>query len=100
MSTSRASSTTRRSPGAAYDDLPDAMKARIDGMPDDEGRALLDELKAHALQPKYRLAVSCGVGDMVMWDNLSLLHSATLTDADDPRTLWRITVKPLGGLPA
>jgi hypothetical protein len=28
-----------------------------------------------------------------MWDNASLLHSATLTDPDDPRTLWRITVK-------
>jgi len=22
-----------------------------------------------------------------------LLHSATLTDPDDPRTLWRITIK-------
>jgi alpha-ketoglutarate-dependent taurine dioxygenase len=29
----------------------------------------------------------------VIWDNASLLHSATLTDPDDPRTLWRITVK-------
>lgn len=72
----------------------------IDGMPDDEGRGLLDELKAHALQPKYRLAVRYGVGDVVIWDNLSMLHSATLTDPDDPRTLWRITVKPPGGLPA
>ena len=71
----------------------------IDGMPDDEGLALLDELKAHALQPKYRLAVAYGVGDVVIWDNLSMLHSATLTDPDDPRTLWRITVKPPGGLP-
>jgi len=24
------------------------------------------------------------------------LHSATLTDADDPRTLWRVTVKEEG----
>ena len=29
----------------------------------------------------------------MIWDNASLLHSATLTDPDDPRTLWRITVK-------
>jgi taurine dioxygenase len=72
----------------------------IDGLPDDEGRALLDELKAHALQPKYRLALRYGVGDVVIWDNLSLLHAATLTDPDDPRTLWRITVKPPDGLPA
>lgn len=71
----------------------------IDGMPDDEGLALLDELKAHALQPRYRLSVRYGVGDVVVWDNLSMLHSATLTDPDDPRTLWRITVKPPDGLP-
>jgi taurine dioxygenase len=71
----------------------------IDGMPEDEGLALLDALKAHALRPEYRIAVSYGVGDVVIWDNLSMLHSATLTDPDDPRTLWRITVKPPDGAP-
>lgn len=35
-----------------------------------------------------------------MWDKLSLLHAATLTDPHDPRTLWRITVKPPAGQPA
>jgi alpha-ketoglutarate-dependent taurine dioxygenase len=29
----------------------------------------------------------------VVWDNASLLHSATLTDPSDPRTHWRITLK-------
>lgn len=66
---------------------------RIEGMPDDEAIDLLDELKAHATQPKYQLRLRYGVGDVVIWDNASLLHSATLTDPDDPRTLWRITVK-------
>jgi taurine dioxygenase len=65
----------------------------IEGMPEDEARDLLDELKVHATQPKYRLAVKYGVGDVVIWDNSSLLHSATLTDPRYPRTLWRITVK-------
>ena len=64
----------------------------IVGMPDDEARALLDELAAHSTQPKYRLRFKYGVGDIVVWDNASLLHSATLTDPDNPRTLWRITV--------
>jgi taurine dioxygenase len=68
----------------------------IEGMPEDEAIALLDELKAHATQPKYQLRLKYGVGDVVIWDNASLLHSATLTDADDPRTLWRITVKEEG----
>ncbi len=65
----------------------------IEGMPDDEAIALLDELKAHATQPKYVYRLKYGVGDLVIWDNASLLHSATLIDPADARTLWRITVK-------
>jgi taurine dioxygenase len=64
----------------------------IVGMPDDEARCLLDELAAHATLPKYRLSFRYGVGDIVVWDNAALLHSATLTDPNDARTLWRITV--------
>jgi taurine dioxygenase len=66
---------------------------RIEGMPDDEAVELLDELKRHATQEKYQLRLKYGVGDVVVWDNASLLHSATLTDPADPRTLWRITIK-------
>ena len=65
----------------------------IAGMPEDEAVALLDELKAHATQPKYVYRLKYGVGDVVIWDNANLLHSATLIDPEDPRTLWRITVK-------
>ena len=64
----------------------------IVGMPDDEARDLLDELAAHSTQPKYQLRFKYGVGDVVIWDNAALLHSATLTDPNDARTLWRITV--------
>ncbi len=66
---------------------------RVEGLPDDEAVELLDELKGHATQDKYQLRLKYGVGDLVIWDNASLLHSATLTDPEDPRTLWRITVK-------
>lgn len=65
----------------------------VEGMPDDEGLALLRELAAHSTQPKYQYRVKYGTGDVVIWDNASVLHSATLTDPGDPRTLWRITVK-------
>jgi taurine dioxygenase len=65
----------------------------IEGMPQEEAVALLDELKRHSTQEKYQLRLKYGVGDVVIWDNASLLHSATLTDPEDPRTLWRITVK-------
>ncbi len=64
----------------------------IVGMPDGEARDLLDELAAHSTQPKYQLRFRYGVGDVVVWDNAALLHSATLTDPGDARTLWRITV--------
>ena len=64
----------------------------IVGWPDDEARSLLDELAAHATQAKYQLAFHYGVGDVVVWDNAALLHSATLIDPADARTLWRITV--------
>jgi taurine dioxygenase len=65
----------------------------IEGMPEDEAIDLLDELKRHATQQKYQLRLKYGIGDVVIWDNASLLHSATLTDPADPRTLWRITIK-------
>ena len=65
----------------------------IVGMSGDEALALLDELAAHATQPKYVHSYSYQSGDVLIWDNASLLHSATLTDPDDPRTLWRITIK-------
>jgi taurine dioxygenase len=65
----------------------------IEGMPRDEARGLLDELRDHATQPKYQLRLKYGVGDIVVWDNASLLHSATLIDPNDARTLWRITIK-------
>ena len=64
----------------------------IVGMPDDEARDLLDELAAHSTSEKYRLSYKYGTGDVVIWDNASLLHSATLIDPEDARTLWRITV--------
>jgi taurine dioxygenase len=64
----------------------------IVGMPEDEARDLLDELAAHSTQAKYQLRFRYGAGDIVVWDNAALLHSATLTDPGDARTLWRITL--------
>jgi taurine dioxygenase len=73
----------------------------IVGMPEDEAVALLDELAAHATQSKYVYSLAYRVGDIVIWDNASLLHSATLVAGDDPRTLWRITIlEDLPGLAA
>ena len=64
----------------------------IVGLPDDEAVDLLDELAAHSTQPKYQLRFKYGIGDIVIWDNAALLHSATLIDPEDARTLWRVTM--------
>jgi taurine dioxygenase len=64
----------------------------IEGMPEAEAVELLDELKRHATQPQFQYALTYGVGDVVVWDNAALLHSATLTDPALPRTLWRVTL--------
>jgi taurine dioxygenase len=61
-------------------------------MAESEGRALLDELKAHATQERYCHTYDYQVGDVIVWDNAQLLHSAPLVDLSDPRTLWRVTV--------
>ena len=67
----------------------------IEGMPDEEGITLLRELAAHSTQPKYQYRMQYGVGDVAVWDNASVLHSATLTDPKYPRTLFRVTTKEL-----
>lgn len=65
----------------------------IEGMDQAEAVTLLDELKAHATQARYRYTVDYRVGDVIVWDNAQLLHAAPLPDHDQARTLWRITVK-------
>lgn len=137
---------------AAYDDLPDATKARIGGlrvvhkydssrkgnrvarrtaqdmaaMPDvihpivrthpvtgrkalylnpnrmenvvglarAESDALLDEVTAHAIQPKYQYRHKWRQGDVVIWDNRCTMHKA---NADYPegarRTMLRVIVE-------
>lgn len=65
----------------------------IDGFDNAEALDLLRSLATHSTRPQYQHRVKYGVGDVVVWDNAAMLHSATLTDPDDPRTLLRITTK-------
>ena len=46
----------------------------IEGMPKEEGRALIRELIEHATQPQYVFSVEWHAGDMVIWDNLCSMH--------------------------
>lgn len=64
----------------------------IEGMGDNEGRALLDDLARHSTQDKYLTVPSLKTGDVVVWDNASLLRAGPAPDSQ-PRTHWRITIK-------
>ncbi|HRD75531.1 MAG TPA: TauD/TfdA family dioxygenase [Hyphomicrobiaceae bacterium] len=68
----------------------------VEGMDDAAGVALLNRLKQHSTAARYCYTPTYAPGDVVIWDNVSLLHSAPLIDQARPRTLWRITVKEAG----
>jgi alpha-ketoglutarate-dependent 2,4-dichlorophenoxyacetate dioxygenase len=58
---------------------------RIFGMPEPEGRALLEELVAHATQRQFVYTHRWRVHDLVIWDNRCTMHRGT--DFDDLR--WK-----------
>ncbi len=70
---------------------------RILGMPDEEARKLLAELHEHSIQPEFRYTHVWEPGDLMMWDNRSLMHRAVGNfDMDrEVRTLRRTVVKNL-----
>jgi taurine dioxygenase len=57
------------------------------GLPVDESDALLDALWAHATQPRFAFVHRWQVGDLVMWQNLCVLHRR---DSFDPRARRRL----------
>ena len=65
----------------------------IVGMPDDEALALISELMAHATQKKYEYRHQWRYGDMVIWDNRSVMHQANGDyDMRETRHLYRIMI--------
>jgi alpha-ketoglutarate-dependent 2,4-dichlorophenoxyacetate dioxygenase len=62
---------------------------RILGMPDHEGRALIDQLIAHATQRQFVYTHRWRVNDLVMWDNRCTMHRGT--EFDDLR--WKRDVQ-------
>jgi taurine dioxygenase len=66
----------------------------IEGMPRDEGFRLIDELYQHATQSKYEYRHKWRAGDMVIWDNRSVMHQANADyDPNEYRFLYRIMLK-------
>ncbi|HKT53822.1 MAG TPA: TauD/TfdA family dioxygenase [Caulobacteraceae bacterium] len=64
------------------------------GLPHDEGWALLQDLIAHATQPKYIFSVTYRAGDMTIWDNLCTMHRrGDYDDVAHRRDMRRTTVR-------
>ena len=70
---------------------------RIDsiiGMEDEAAMALVGELMAHATQQKYEYRHKWLMGDMVIWDDRSVMHQANGDyDMKETRHLYRIMIQ-------
>ncbi|MGE0715446.1 MAG: TauD/TfdA dioxygenase family protein [Alphaproteobacteria bacterium] len=61
--------------------------------PGGAGAALLYELMIHMTKPEFCYAHDWDEGDLVIWDNRSLAHSATWFDTSkSDRLMWRTTI--------
>jgi taurine dioxygenase len=73
-----------------------AFTAGIVDLPVDEGRALLQELYAHAVQPQFVHRFQWRPGSMAIWDNRCTWHNAMNDYQGHRRLMHRIT---LDGVP-
>jgi alpha-ketoglutarate-dependent 2,4-dichlorophenoxyacetate dioxygenase len=70
-----------------------AHAGRIYGMPEAEGRALIDQLIAHTTQRQFVYTHRWRVHDLVLWDNRCTLHRGTeFDDTRWTRDMQRATV--------
>jgi len=69
---------------------------RIFGMPEPEGRALIDELLAHATQRQFVYTHRWRVNDLVIWDDRCTMHRGTgFDDLRWQRDMQRATVSDI-----
>jgi alpha-ketoglutarate-dependent taurine dioxygenase len=57
-----------------------------------ESEAILAQLYAHTLQDRWRYSHQWQVGDLLVWDNPSLLHRGEPVPVDQYRLVHRSTV--------
>lgn len=62
------------------------------GMEEDEGRALIAEVRRYLYDDSITYRHHWRVGDMLLWDNLRLQHARTPFDVAEPRTLRRTPI--------
>jgi len=67
--------------------------AYVVGMSVPESEALLDALWVHATQPRFAMCHQWQVGDVLMWNNLSVLHRRDPFDPKSRRVMHRSQIK-------
>jgi taurine dioxygenase len=69
------------------------MTARIDGLPEDENAAILEQLYEIGERREFIYEHVWQLGDFVMWDNLATIHARTWFPTEERRLLRRCTVE-------
>lgn len=64
----------------------------VEGMPDDEGQALIDELTAFCTQPHYVYSHDYAVGDVLIWDERATMHRGRPWPYKEERSLASICI--------
>jgi taurine dioxygenase len=62
---------------------------RIDGLPQAESDRMLEFLFAHQIRDEYRFAFHWQVGDVLIWDNLRVIHQAVADYGPDEHRLMK-----------
>jgi alpha-ketoglutarate-dependent 2,4-dichlorophenoxyacetate dioxygenase len=70
--------------------------SHILGMPVEEGRALLEQLRDHATEDRFVYTHKWRNKDIVMWDNRAVMHRGRPWDYMKPRVMHRTTVAGQG----
>ena len=70
----------------------------IEGVPEDEGRAVIEELHDHCLKDEFLYRHEWRVGDLLMWDNATAMHLAICDYALPQRRLMHRTTV-IGSVP-
>ncbi|MET0389872.1 MAG: TauD/TfdA family dioxygenase [Polyangiales bacterium] len=74
-----------------------SSEVEVVGVPREEGIALIEKLREHFHQDRFRYEHAWSVGDIVYWDNQAVLHARRKFDPSSRRVLKRISIG--GGKP-
>ncbi len=71
-----------------------AYTTKIEGLDEADSADTLARIYAHCIEDRFRLRYKWSAGDVLVWENISVMHKATTQDlpADHNRTLCRTII--------